>query len=330
MRVTGVSFSSDKKLARCEQQYSYRYDEKLKRRVKSKGLYVGDWMHQLLEEYRRKGDWKKKFVEVKKELWDKLFDEEKEGYEEDGFVPQVAYDLMDHYVETYDEEDKVYEPLHVEQYFELDLKVGFPFRWKSDYIARNTETGLTVLFENKNKKEIPDAKERILEGQVHSYCFLLYRKGIRIDRIMWDYIRTTPVPRPKILKDGSLSERKINTDQRNYLAALKEAKIHPKGDELIGLQNLLKTLPETLSLLRVGNKPNLKVGELFVRDAVERARRARSVSRPTRHWVRDCQWMCDYTQLCMADMTGKPDRNTIIKKDFIPLKKLTEKEEPNA
>lgn len=323
MRVTGVSFSSDKKLARCEKQYSYRYDERLKKRIKSKGLYTGDWLHQLYEHYyrqlkaKKKPNWESKFKEIKAQLWDKLFDEEKEQYEEDGFTPQLAHDLMDHYVEHWGPTDSEWTIIMIEEAFEMMTKFGFPVRWKSDLVFKDGK--YTCLLETKNLKELPDPKDRILAPQVHGYCWLLFKKGIKIDRIVWNYIRTTPVPRPKVLKNGSLSERKINTDRRSYLLSLKEAGIHPKGEEIIGVQNYLKTLPETLSLQRITNSVNLKIGEMFVREWVERARRAQTITHPLRTWSKDCQWMCDYKLLCEADMIGKVDRNTIIKKDFIQI-----------
>lgn len=315
MNVTGVSYSSDKKLVRCEQQYSYRYDEKLKRRIKGEGLFRGDWLHQLLEAYRKRQDWEKQYLVLMK-VWDKLFDEEREMYGET--FPQDIHDLFEHYTEHWGPADAKLRPICVEQAFDLTTKRGLLIRFKSDYIA--TDGKVNILFENKNKKQIPEADQRILDRQVNGYVYLLSKlpKPIKIHKIVWDYIRTTPVPRPKIKKNGELSERQINTDRRGYLLSLKEAKIHPKTeDERIGLENVLKSLPETLSLERVTNAPNLKVGELVVRDWVERAMRAQLIKRPTRNWNSDCKWDCDYMMLCQADMIGKPDRNAIIKKDFV-------------
>lgn len=330
MNVTGVSYSSDRKLVRCEQQYSYRYDEKLKARVKGEGLFRGDWLHQLLEAYRKGENWEDKYDELVEKVWNKLFDEQKELYGET--FPEDIYALFEHYVEHWGSQDARLRPIHIEQAFELTTKSGLLVRFKADYIARDGK--LNVLFENKNKKKIPEANERILDRQAHGYCYLLSKlpKPVIIDKIVWDYIRTTPVPRPKILKNGSLSERAISTDQRSYRAAMKEAGIHPKGDEIIGVENFLKSLPETLTLERVVNKPNFRVGEMVVRDWIDRAKRARDIKRPTRNWGKTCSWDCDYDMLCQADMTGKPDRTTIVKRDFVTnikpaeeLKELLEK-----
>lgn len=318
MKVSGVSYSSDKKLRRCEQQYSYRYDEKLKTRVKSKGLYMGDILHVLLEAYRKREDWELAFKLWKKSNWDKLFEEERERYIEDHFSPELTHDLMSHYVEHWGPKDKHLKPLFIEKDFELTTKKGLLIRFKSDYIVK--DGNLTILWENKNKKELPDAKERILDPQVHSYCYLLSKlpEPIIIDRIMWDYIRTEPIPMPEMTKKGLISKRKMQTDRRHYLRFLKEHKIHPKNiDELIGINNFLDTLPETIALHRVMNRPNLRVGEMFVRDWIARAERAKLITRPTRNWQKSCSWECEYKLLCEADMIGKPDRNTIIKKDFI-------------
>lgn len=309
MRVTGVSFSSDKKLSRCEQMYSYRYDRGLKIRVKAKGLYMGDWMHQLQEAHYRKEDWREKFKAVKKAMWDKLFEEEQEMYEEKGFTPQLAYDLQEHWVEHWADEESKWQILHVEKSFILPTKIGIPVRWKSDLIVKAGRD--LVLVERKNKEKMPDSEERILAPQVHAYCFLLSKAGIRITKILWDYICTKPATKPKILKNGTISKRKIITDQRTYLKAIKEAGIHPKGDEVIGLENYLKTLPETVSLKRVSRAVNLEVGEQFVRDWLERARRAQSIKRPLRTFVRGCKWDCDYFELCQKELLGEATKGFI-------------------
>jgi len=322
MKVKGVSYSSDKKLARCEKQYSYRYDEKLKAKVKKRGLYIGDWMHQLTEAFRRDQDWKKKWKELKKTLWDSLFDEEKEMY---GDVPSLSYELMEHYIEHWEDDHKKWKPLHIEEAYEKMTKYGWPVRWKSDYIVK--EGKLTVLVENKNNKEIPDSGERILAPQVHAYCWLLLKvKGIKIDVIVWDYVRTEPVLMPKINKDGTVSKRKINTDQRTFRKALREAKIQPdSGEEWLSIKEKLDALPETLSLMRIRNAPNFKVGELFVRQWIERARRAEKIVNPLRNWGRTCSWDCDYYNLCQAEMLGK-DTSVMRKKDFIQIEVKPEEE----
>lgn len=324
MRVSGISYSSDKKLSHCEMQYSYRYDQKLKPRVKKKGLFTGGWMHDLQEEYYRwlqsghraaiafgaKGILLKKYKQLKAENWDKLFDEEKEMFEEKGFTPKVAWDLMTHYIEHYYPIEKDWEILYVEESFELPTKFGFPIRWKADLIYR--DQGRVCLLETKNKEKMPDSNERIAAPQPHAYAFLSNRIGIKIDRIVWNYVRTSPIPRPQILKRGGLSTRKIETDKRSYLVSCEEAGIKPN-------QSFLESLPDTLSLMRVTNVANLKLGELFVRDWVERAKRAQKITRPTRNWTRDCKWSCDYTDLCLADMMGKTDREHEIRKNFVQI-----------
>jgi hypothetical protein len=325
MRVSGVSYSSDRKLVRCDQQYSYRYDERLKPRVKKKGLYMGSWMHDLEEAYYRwlqTGDRaaisfgvgsiiKPKYKQLKAESWDNLFDEEREMFEEKGFTPKIAYFLMKHYIEHWFPIEKDWEILHVEQSYELPTKFGFPIRWKADLVYK--EEGRICLLETKNKEKMPDSNERIAAPQPHAYAFLLNKVGIKVEKIVWNYVRTSPIPRPQVLKRGGLSIRKIQTDKRSYLLSCEEAGLKPN-------KSFLESLPETLSLMRVTNVANLKLGELFVRDWVDRAKRAREITRPTRNWNRDCKWSCDYTDLCLADMMGKTDRNHEIKKNFVQIK----------
>jgi len=305
-------------------QYSYNYEEKLQLKRKKVGLFRGDLGHQLVQaHYTRPGDgWRPKYEELVKTRWDPLFDEEKEDY---GFdFMEVLKDLMEHYEEHWQSYDKDWTILHVEKDFEIVTKHGWPVRWKADLIVQDEIRATTarrikghgqkrtLLVEHKFKKAIPSSEERILQPQVHGYAWLLSKKGIPIDSILWDYIRTEPVPRPKILKDGGLSIRKLNTDQRGYRKSLEEAELEASQ----GLEDYIKNLPETLSLERVPNTVNLKMGENFVRDWVERALRAEKTVRPLRSWGRNCKFDCDYFTLCQADMRGDTDRNLVILKSY--------------
>lgn len=306
MNVSSVSYSSDKKLVRCEYQFFYRYNQRLKPRLKSTGLFRGDWMHQLQSEHHQGKDWKPKFHELVQKKWDKLFDEEKENYGVD--FPEATFALMRHYADYWKDDWTV---LHNEKRFSLLTKFGFPIVWQSDLIVKQGKK--TVLVETKNKKKIPESEERMLAPQVHGYCFLLSKVGVKIDEIIWNYIRTEPLPRPQLLKNGTLSKRKIETDRRTFLAAIKEYGITPD----VSLKKHIASLPETLSLVRVTNSPNMRVGEIFVREWVERARRAQSIRVPTHNLTRSCRWECDYTTLCQIDLQGKLDRELEIKKNFV-------------
>jgi hypothetical protein len=317
MIVRSVSYSSDRTAARCDMMYHYRYEERLKKRVKKIGLYRGDWIHQLLEHYRKTGKWKSKFKAIKAEMWDKLFDEEKEEYGLD--FPMSVVELFSHYVEYWSPEDSNYEVVSVEQECELDTNHGFPIRWKMDAIMRDRQTGHLVLFENKNKKTIPESEERILQPQPHTYAYL-YEKltGNRIHKIIWDYIRTSPVPRPQVLKSGGLSVRKINTDQRGYTLSLKEAGIQANdGEEWQAIQAHIESLPETLALERVSNVVNPKIGRRFANEWIARGLRLQGIKTPLLTYTKDCKWGCDYYNLCQSEMRGGHDRDLIIKKDFL-------------
>lgn len=317
MEVRSVSYSSDKTLARCEMMYHYRYERRLKPRVKKVGLYRGDWMHKLLEYYRRNHKWKSEFKRIKAKMWDNLFDEEREDYGND--FPALTAELFSHYVEYWAEEDKRYELVSLEQLFEMETKAGFPIKWKMDAIYKDLDNGEMLLFENKNKKAIPDSEERLLQPQPHTYAYL-YEKltGTRISRIVWDYIRTKPVPRPKVNKNGNLSIRKVDTDQRGYLLSLSEAGIHPTdSEEWQAIKAHVDSLPPTLSLERVKNQVNYKLGQRFATEWIERARRAQDIKKPLLTYTKDCKWDCDYYNLCQSDMRGGRDSEMIIKKDFL-------------
>ena len=329
MKVSGVSYSSDRKLARCEMQYHYSYEEKLQLKRKKIGLFRGDLGHQLVEaHYTRPGPgWRAKYDELYEARWIPLFDEEKEEYGMD-FMDEL-YRLMEHYEDHWREDDSGWTVISLEKDYDLMTKAGFPVRWKSDLIVEDSRRVSTarrikghelkrrILVEHKFKKAIPDSEERILQPQVHAYAFLLGKVGLPVDTILWDYIRTEPVPRPKINKDGNLSVRQINTDQRGYLKSLSEAGIEARTpDEIQGLQNKLATLPLTLSLERVPNSVNLKMGAEFVKDWIERGKRAQAITRPLRNWNRNCKFDCDFYKICQVDMRQDTDRGLVILRDY--------------
>lgn len=314
MRVYSVSYSSDKTLARCEMQYHLKYEQNLRPRLKKQGIWRGEWMHELQAAHYRmisgqKTSWKVRFEEMKSGLWNKLFDEEKEMYGED--FPDVIYGLMEHYVEHW-KGDKRWKIEHIEKKFSLDTKFGFPVRMIGDLIVMDGKH--RVLVETKNKKDIPESNERIMAPQVHGYCYLLERLGFHIDRILWNYVRTTKVSEPKINKDGSISKRKIDTDRRTYLRVMNE-----NGIEITkGLEDYIDSLPETLSLKRISNSPNLLVGESFVRDWINRGRRAQGIKNPIRNFTRSCGWECDFYELCQKQLLREPTAN-YIKQKFVQI-----------
>jgi len=310
MNIFSVSYSSDKCLSRCEQQWFYKYQEGLRPKTKDIGLYKGDWLHKLLKVHHLGGDWKKAFIALKRKLWTPLFDEEKEFYGED-FLPQVR-DLMEHYAEHWAEQNSKWKPILIEEKISIPTKFGFPVNFIVDMVAQTGKYKLLV--ETKTGKNIPDAKVRIFNVQPHSYCYLLQRKGIKIDQIVWDYIKTEMIAAPQVRQDGRLSERQIDTDRRTVLKVLKENKI-PEAD----YKGLLDSLPKTKTLERHISTPNLKIGELFVRDWIERARRVQKISRPTRNFNKNCSFDCDFYKhpLCLLDMEGKQDRNLFIKQHFV-------------
>ena len=266
LKVHSCSYSSDKKLSRCEQQFSYRYDQGLKPKIKKVQLFKGSLVHEILRAYYLGKDWKEEFNSWKEKTWVPMFDEEKQYYG-DSF-PDEVYDLLLHYTTYWAETDKDWKIILVERKFSLPTKFGFPVTWISDLIIRDGKW--MTLVETKTAKKLPESEERILAPQVHAYCYLLRKVGININRILWNYLRTEPVPEPQILQSGLLSQRKINTDQRTYWRAVKKAGL----DKYPEYMEIAKSLPKTVFLLRVPNAPDFKVGELFVRDWIERHRRA--------------------------------------------------------
>ena len=310
-----VSFTHHKTLERCERKFSYRYEEGLKPKTKRLPLYRGSWVHQLLEALNKGKDWKKLHAKIKREQWNKLFDEEKEIYGEE--TPNEVFKLLSHYEDYYSKQKK-WKIWAVEKYYSITTKAGqMTVVMKVDMLI-NLGKDAIGLVETKTHKKLPDAKDRFLHPQAHAYAFILKTLKIPIQRIIFNYIRTEPVPAPALLKNGELSERKIQTDKPTFLAALKKYKLNP-----IKFKKRLNKLPDTVVLQRKAVSPNFKVGKYFVTQWIIRRMeyiKARKRREPTLSFNHQCTWDCEYYDLCIIDTLGR-DRNAIIKIKFDKEKK---------
>ena len=304
--IDRVSFTHHRTLERCEQKFSYRYEEGLKPKTKRLPLYKGSWVHQLLEALNKGKDWKKLHAKIKREQWNKLFDEEKEIYGEE--TPNEVFKLLSHYEDHYAKQRK-WNIWEVEKYYSFPTNVGLSVVMKVDMLIKLARNAIGLV-ETKTHKKLPSAKDRFLHPQAHSYAFILKKLGVPIQRIIFNYIRTEPVPSPRMLKKGKLSERKIETDKPTFLAALKKYRLNPTK-----FKKRLKDLPDTVVLQRKEVSPNFRIGKHFVTQWIVRRMeyiKARKSRKPLLSFNHQCTWDCEYYDLCIIDMLGR-DRKAIIK-----------------
>ena len=121
----------------CPREAMYKYHDRLKPKIVSKPLTRGKWVHSLLEEHYKGGDWRIPHAQLTAQF-SKLFDEEKEHL---GDLPRELDLLMESYFWHYGDpkyKDHRWTVHEVEKLIEADMPSGHLFRGKVDMIGSST------------------------------------------------------------------------------------------------------------------------------------------------------------------------------------------------
>ncbi len=212
-----VSQSTSKTWRRCKRQYMYKVIEGLEPRLPSLPLKRGIWMHEILQYHYMGRDWKKALVRLTKQF-NNLLLEEREFY---GDLPAEVKRMMEAYLYHYQEEDKDWEILFVEETFVVEHGDGSEFSFKPDLIVRDHVLNQTICWDHKTTKSIPSAEYRLTDLQSGLYPWGLRVAGIDIDTFGFNYIRTKPPSIPKINLNGAISKAKLDTDYYTLASFLK-------------------------------------------------------------------------------------------------------------
>jgi hypothetical protein len=199
----------------------YKYVERLKPKVESQPLTRGKWMHALLEAHYSGADW-----EAEHKKWSsqfrKLFDEEKEQL---GDLPTECRRLMEAYLWHYGDpahsayDWKVHE---VELTLEAEMPNGHLFRGRIDLLVED-DFGLWIV-DHKNHKRLPDWDTRMLDEQSPMYIWAAHQNDIPVRGFIWNYLKTTGLDNPAVLKDGSRFYKRVgDCDYPTYARAVKKA-----------------------------------------------------------------------------------------------------------
>lgn len=302
-----VTQSMLKTFRRCPRQALYKYVDKLSPKHVSKPLRRGTWIHALLEEDNKGGDWKRvhrmyssKFAE--------LFEEEQEKL---GDLPNEIYNLMTSYFWHY-KNDEDWKVIEVEYTFETELPDGTVYRCRVDELVE-TPYGL-YLVDHKSHARLPNLQFRLLDPQFPLYVWCARRNGIPVKGFIWNYIRTT-APRPlKFKLDGGLYARQGETDYPTALRSIKEADKNPRD-----FRDLLNSLKKqryehgAMQLSPFFRREWLEKDDATIRRAVREmvhtTKRTHRYPFHRRDWVernmdRSCEYMCGYTDLCTTELLG--------------------------
>lgn len=318
--VLELSVSKAKKWKSCQVAHDYKYVRKLRPKSKTRPLTLGGLIHECLEKRAEGQNWVQVIKDFKVNEWAKLFEEERI---ELGDIPNDAFRIMRGYHYYYLESDKRYKTIATEVPFRVRLKgtmivlVGI-----IDLIVLDTTDNSIWCFEHKTaKRDIPTEEFRITDVQTTVYIRVMQYLGptlgyepSQVKGIILDYLKTTPPTIPEVLKNGTLSRRKIKCDRYTYLECIKKI-----GGDPADYQDMLEYMDTNVFYKRIPIVRTPEMEDIIIKDMITTGHQILMMS-GTPHVTRNLSWTCDrpkceYRDLCIAEVQGY-DTSTLIKLNF--------------
>lgn len=294
-----VSQSKVKTWRRCHYAYHLRYVEKLRKKVKSRPLQFGTIVHSMLEAHAE-GDDPFDALRAAEETNEKLFAAEQEIY---GEIIDDIRQIMTEYFAYYEDGELKFDRRNrrnSEFEFEVELMDGVLWNGKIDAIGR-TPNKLRWIVENKTFTRKPNDDERWRNLQSSTYIRLNEMMGWpHVEGMCWNYIRSKSPTKPGILKDGSLSQKSIDTLPITVRETIHELGLDPKDySEFLAKTN--EKLGEWFS--RIHTPVNRAVVDnifddfmFSIREMMEGHGRVKD-----KNIDKHCGW-CDYQALCRTEL----------------------------
>lgn len=307
-----VNHSMLKAFRRCPKMVEYKYGRQLLPRIDSKPLTRGKWFHALLETHYSGGDWKATHKRWRK-IFSGLFDEEKEML---GDLPREMNRLMLSYLWHYKNESE-WKVLEIEKTITATLPDGTPFKGKVDMLIED-QYGLWLV-DHKTHKRIPSLMNRRLDTQSPAYLWACWENGIDVRGFIWNYVKTAAPSVPKLVKAGNRFSKKMgDTDYYTFAVALKKSglPVEDYRDKLDFLKaqryefGKLNTSPFFQRSILERTDASI---EQAIRELTHTAMRLAEYNFDPRFTERvvdpNCEWMCGYHALCVAELHKEQTRH---------------------
>lgn len=323
-----LSVSRAKKWKSCQVGHDYRYVMKLRPKRKVRPLTLGSLVHSCLEARALGFDWVSEIRKFKKNEWAKLFEEERV---ELGDIPQDAFRIMRGYHYYYMKSDERYLTIAAELPFRVRIE-GTPVVLVGviDLIVLDTLSNDIWCFEHKTmKKDIPTEEFRMTDVQTTLYLYVMDKlipvlgyESSQVKGVILDYLKTTPPTIPQILKDGTLSKRKIKCDYYTYLSCIKQIGGNPED-----YKEILEYMKTNVFYKRIPITKSMDMTSTIILDLINTGKQIKAIS--GKYSSRNLNWTCDrprceYRDLCIAEIQHL-DIETLIKLQF----EKSEEEEDN-
>lgn len=337
--MVDVSLTAVNTFLECEKRYDYRYRQRLEPLNKRPEPIVGQIAHYYLERYYsllrdhvpaasvREADvcsetaWRQTVNKYEPELL---------SYRQAAWMmgDLDAAEAWDHALENTHRlivnyhryrgraDARRWEVLYVEQPVAVEVFNGIVSRGVVDLVVRDRFSGRIGLVEHKTTGTIPDDGVRLRDLQTPMYGRMLeLQEGVRIDEVVWNYMRTKTPTRPKVNKDGSLSRAQIDTTRREYLTA-----IQAQGLKWRDYRDMLRKLGDKARrdfFPRISRVIVADVDELidnYRRGVAQLNNRVEEWetfgSQPIRNLSRGCQF-CEFSRLCDAALVSGDESDVI-------------------
>ena len=314
-----LSVSKAKRWRQCQTAYRYKYVDKLRPVRKARPLTLGSLVHSCLEARAMGGNWVDEIRKFKAGEWSKVFEEEKV---ELGDIPGDAFRIMRGYHYYYLESDKRYKTIAAEVPFRVRVP-GTPVVLVGiiDLIVLDTtDNGIWCIEHKTVKKDIPTEEFKTTDFQTTIYLIVmeylaphLNYEPSQIKGVILDYLKTKAPTVPEVLKNGTLSKRKITCDRYTYLDCIKKV-----GGDPADYEDILEYMDSNVFYKRV---PLTKSSDLSSRTLQELVSvGVQILSIHPKYYTRNLSWTCDrprceYRDLCIAELQGL-DVSTLIKLNF--------------
>jgi len=308
-----LSQSSLRSWRRCRLMFHYKYVEKLSPKSFIRPLHFGSTVHKVLE-YRAQGKPMAKAFKYMEQEKATLFTADIDLFEQtmtDAKLIMQAYD--EHW------KDESLTPVKIggrigEHEFVHELPGGIEYEGIIDLVIEGPD-GRRWLVEHKSHKKIPTEDVRMRDLQTLTYHDAAI-KSLGVKRLagsLWDYICSISPSIPELLKNGTLSKRRIRTLPSVYRQAIKDHKLKEEhyADKLEELEGKMGEW-----FKRVFTPINKDAVAQVIEETVTTGReihRKAGVDK-TRSMSRDCSF-CAYEKLCHAELFGL-DANFIREREF--------------
>lgn len=295
---------------RCRKRWDYKWKQELIPKKRNNKLLFGSLFHKYLENLYKTKNHEKSQQIMLQELNDN-FDVELEMED----MEDKLLNISNHYYEKYKSDFLSMNIIGVEVQFSVPLKNGINFTGTIDLIYKDPEGNLWFSDHKTTNSLEKYEKNAILDRQINRYWWAIQQlaegngqvlnyENLKLENpygFMYNIIYKDYPVAPKVLKSGGLSKDKNQkTTYEMYIQAIKDNNL-PLSEYTDILGHLSSQGDRFFSRITVHRNQNeIEATMSDVKEIVVDMETAKVY----RNITTDCQWDCQYKDLCLAEIDG--------------------------